>query len=870
MRKPLPAIAFLVLASVLYVKPLVAQGVCPISDQLNPQSASNTLNVPKYESYRPLVAADYVVIEYNASQKKPAPQASDPNAGLMSWTDYKRSFDYRGLNNTTHLIGPNGSFLPVIYTKEKIAVRVCGLHFTDVLTVTTSPNGVPEGGADIRGAAAITPPASLSSTLDMLQSGSATGGTTTLPGLGLNAPAGVPSLSLSGITLGNLGAEDQTPGKYPSYTPATVTVSGRQVALLLYSVMANAKELTRLIGRTQGEAYPSKLSQTNAPVRVESPVGFKALVAFAPHTEARMLAGPEEGETNETAQAHEGEEKYVGNAPGSVKGVEYILKRVYGNVKSDADEADPNSKSNSAAFDRDMTDIQNVNAQISTLASALSSQAFASNAITLLNNYSTLIGVLDLASLVRSPYCQGILPTLQPGKLSADDVKKIDLTNLGNLTLSQVQGLDPGQIQDKTFKAKVQSIQVALKVLKYTNPANDEPLCSAFEKQKITDFWNSYNQEVVAIVHEISTDTADPDEKTREQKKNDRKENLNCTVGEGAHLALVDPYTPDPDPKAIDKFGMFAGCRLTELSEKLNSLRVDLREIDSETTELYDKMNEWYFRSSVEQTDLLAPLTSNAFVRISIVVQRGYTPFTLANAGGTITPTVTANTIPTSTTASTSTPAHAVKTVLVEVHRLANFNLMGGVMVIHIPTGSYAVQASPTAAVVSTTSTTGYGGTCNGQPVQVPAPTAAPMPGQSVNYGCVLETQKTQWQLAGMAGIVWYPWGHDYFPRRSGFANSGRNLLPSLLVATSVTSLGNAMGGVNWEPASGLNFYAGVSSGHKTSLPGGLLVNTAVASGTTLNTVTTEHVGFTVGVGFDLNTIMTLFSSKTTSVATMP
>jgi hypothetical protein len=855
MRKPL--FAFLALASVFYAMPLVAQGVCAISDKFAPKSASSTLNVPRYDSYRPLVAGDYVVIEYNARQKEAARQGSDPYAGMMSWTDYNRLFDYRRLNNKTQIIGQNGSFLPVIYTKEKIAVRVCGLHFTDVLTVTTSPNGVPEGGADIRGAAAITPPASLSSTLDMLQSGTATGGTTTLPGLGLNAATQVPSLSLSGITPGSLGAEDQTPGKYPSYTPATVTVSGKQVALLLYSLVTNAKELTRLIGRTQGEPYPAKLLETKAPMGSGTPVGYKALVAFRPQARTKTPTEPEAGDTNETAQAQGGEEKRMGNAPGSVRGVASILKKVLGNVKSD--DIDPNDN---AAFDRDMTDIQNVNAQISTLASALSSQAFASNSITLLNNYSTLIGVLDLANLARSPFCQGIPPTLQPGKLSADDLKKIDLTNLGNLTLSQVQGLDASQFQDKTLKAKVQSIQAALKVLKPTSPANDEPLCSAFEKQKIADFWNSYNHQVIEIVHEIASEKASPEK--------DKEENLKCTAGGGADLVLVDPYTPDPNPKANDIFGMFAGCRLSELSERLNGLRVNLREIDRETTELYDDMNEWYFRSSMEQTDLLAPLTSNAFVRISIVVQRGYTPFTLANAGGTITPTVTANTIPTSTAASTSTPAHAVKTILVEVHRLANFNLMGGVMFIHIPTASYAVQASPTAAVASTTSPTGYSGTCGGQPVQVPAPTTAPAAGQSLNYGCILETQKTQWQLAGMAGVVWYPWGHDYFPRRSGFANSGRNLLPSLLVATSVTSLGNAMGGVNWEPASGLNFYAGVSSGHKTSLPSGLLVNTAVASGTTLNTVTTEHVGFTAGLGFDLNTIVTLFSSKTTSVATMP
>jgi hypothetical protein len=518
--------------------------------------------------------------------------------------------------------------------------------------------------------------------------------------------------------------------------------------------------------------------------------------------------------------------------------------------------------SNSAAFDRDMTDIQNVNAQISTLASALSSQAFASNSITLLNNYSTLIGVLDLANLARSPDCQGIPATLQPGKLNAEDLKKIDLTNLGNLSLSQVQDLDTAKLQDKTLKTRVQSIQKALSLLKFSKPSSDEPLCSAFEKKRIAEFWKSYNEQVTDIVHEIATEQMSTAE--------DKKANLECKVGDGGDLVLSDPYIPNTDQNANDRFGAFAGCRLTELNEKLNGLRVDLRAIDSKTTELYDKMNEWYFRSSVEQTDLLPPLTSNAFVRISIVVQRGYTPFTLANAGGTITPTLTANTMPTSTTASTSTPAHAVKTILVEVHRLANFNLMGGVMFIHIPTGSYAVQASPTAASTSSTGTTGYTGTCGGQPVQVPAPTTPLTAGQSLNYGCIVETQKTQWQLAGMAGIVWYPWGHDYFPRRSGFANSGRNLLPSVLAASSVTSLGNGMLGVNWEPASGLNFYSGVSTGHKTSLPSGLLVNTAVESGTTLNTVTTEHVGFTVGLGFDLNSIMTLFSSKTTSVATMP
>jgi hypothetical protein len=94
--------------------------------------------------------------------------------------------------------------------------------------------------------------------------------------------------------------------------------------------------------------------------------------------------------------------------------------------------------------------------------------------------------------------------------------------------------------------------------------------------------------------------------------------------------------------------------------------------------------------------------------------------------------------------------------------------------------------------------------------------------------------------------------------------------LPSILLATSVTSLGNSMGGVNWEPVSGLDFYAGLGSAHRTALPDGLTVNTALPSGATISTFTQEHAGLTVGVGFDLSVITTLFGSKSTSVATMP
>jgi hypothetical protein len=222
------------------------------------------------------------------------------------------------------------------------------------------------------------------------------------------------------------------------------------VALLLYSVAINAKELTRLIGRTEGDPYPAEEVRTEEPGQRE-----KA-------------------------------------APGSVKGLAFIVNRVLQDVEMDNKDpgtSDGLDRSNSAAFDKDMTDIQNANAQISSLASAITNQAFASNTITLLNNYSALVGVLDLANLARqSDYCHENPPAPYPGQLSPHDLNKIKESNLGNLSLSQIKGLDQKQIDqipDKNLRSKIRSIQAALKLLTDKEDPGDEPVCSKFEKQKI-------------------------------------------------------------------------------------------------------------------------------------------------------------------------------------------------------------------------------------------------------------------------------------------------------------------------------------------------------------------------------------------------
>ena len=98
-------------------------------------------------------------------------------------------------------------------------------------------------------------------------------------------------------------------------------------------------------------------------------------------------------------------------------------------------------------------------------------------------------------------------------------------------------------------------------------------------------------------------------------------------------------------------------------------------------------------------------------------------------------------------------------------------------MVIHVPTSSYALTPS----TVATGTFPNTMGTCG-------SGTSAPVPAGASTYSCVSTIQKTNWQVAGMAGMALYPFGRDYFPRHKGFINYPRNYLPSILVATSVTS----------------------------------------------------------------------------------
>jgi hypothetical protein len=437
---------------------------------------------------------------------------------------------------------------------------------------------------------------------------------------------------------------------------------------------------------------------------------------------------------------------------------------------------------NAAAFDADMTAVQSLSAELSTLAAALSAQAFGARAIAIQNNYGTLRGILEFID-------QGL-------ECSRRDLPEIP---------------EPKKSGSKpTISPRA---------------SDDGAPCGKFEKAKFVAFNTAYEHEIRSLTR---TEPADYESLVHETQ--------------------------------------------TEMFKALSRLGGTLQEIDRNTGKIFNTMNRWNSESAVEQTDLITPVTGNALMRISIVVQRGYTPFVLANtpsvAPSAATAAPSAAAAPPS--ASTSTPAHAVKTILVEVHRVANFNLAGGVMLIHVPNSTYSVNASPTPAVSSTTSPTGWTGTCNGSTVNVPAPPPPASGGTPTppTYACIAATQKSQWQIAGMAGLTWYPWGRDYFPRHSGFSSYRRNLLPSFLLATSVTSLGNAMGAINWEPIGGIDLFAGAGTAHRNVLPNGISTTTGLPSGYALQTATQVHVGFTTGIAFDFGVFLQLFQK--TSAAGMP
>jgi len=364
-------------------------------------------------------------------------------------------------------------------------------------------------------------------------------------------------------------------------------------------------------------------------------------------------------------------------------------------------------------------------------------------------------------------------------------------------------------------------------------------------------------------------------------------------------------------------------------------MRSDLTTLDEQVSKIFTDLNEDYRTIHVEQTDALPPFTGNAIERVSINVQRNYTPFTLT--GGATVGGVSASAAPstsgaspaggaagggkggaggaqgggaggaqsggaggaqsggagigggaasgqgaaaTAATPSPGTPSGSNDvTVILEVHRRATFNMVGGAMAIFVPTNSYSVvqqdatYAGPTTVMTGTPPVTTYQyqaqGSCNnGSTLSIGAPvagTATSAPSTVVPYYCVEGTQTGKIQVAGMAGLEWFIWPRDYFPYHRGVGTRAENWKPALLVASSITSLGSAFVGPNIEPVNGFNFFAGVASAHQQTVSNATLqtVYLPISSSNappTITPATNVKWRFAFGIGFDLSVFTQLFT----------
>jgi len=287
----------------------------------------------------------------------------------------------------------------------------------------------------------------------------------------------------------------------------------------------------------------------------------------------------------------------------------------------------------------------------------------------------------------------------------------------------------------------------------------------------------------------------------------------------------------------------------TDLYDEMNALRSGLQQINQTTSEAFALLNRWYDESYVIFTDSLTPSASNADLRIAVSANETFVPFVL-NA-----PSSSAAGNPPPSTTAAAPAGHFDSSTIIRVERVVHFNLVGGVMITHVPNANYSyIQSS----VIPPSGATSYS-PCLGF-------AAIPPPTGSASAFCPVQTASTQYQVAGMAGVNWIPWGRNYYPRGTEPPHYMHKQLNKfgILLASSVTSLGSGFGGGSFEPTNGFDFFAGVASAHSQTLPSGTAPVTASSAPSTVPTVSTLHFGFSFGVGFDLGVFKSLFSSTST------
>jgi hypothetical protein len=817
-----------------------------------------------HSGYRPRISGDYFFILYDARRNK------------AGWYDYH---DWLKLNAEEVALPPHEiplsgwDFLPVVYSREKIAVHVCNLRISDSLSVTMAPTPLPENGADFRGVGPSTAVA-LAAAADTLLSPGATGVAAAPGSLGYSSS---PALSAAGAAGYSAGVT--TPGKPgtngtadtpPSYTDASITIAPKQLADLIQLVVHDSHSVLNDVSQFRAGLYPSPIIAPQGPL------------------------------------------------PGSIDKVTSEAQTLLAQLPTIPDSSpvvESNPEYNPGEFNRFVDQTSALAVQLNALGTALGSASLGARAESIRTNFAALHGIVKLAeSVERADH--------------ALDVAAGSSCTQGNVTINalctsvgQSQGAancHPGTtaLCESLSSAVTQCNAVPISagaVCASVGQAQAAANCAATPKPA----WCASLTQAVSLC----TQSAAPD--TASCKFFEEQTFHNFLTNYCAEIGYQDTATHQHQPACLNYGGGDANAAI----DAVDALHDQLSQLDSTVGSIFRRMNDWYDSSRIDATDILTPAGSNADERINILIHRTYVPFTIVGssqisstatggggsgstggsgaAGGGALPGGVAGTggggASTgaggggagsgggATAASggaqngaggaavVSNAGFTAETVLMEVHRRANFNFVGGAMAIRIPTNAFTLVPE-VATPISNPNTAAnqpayiYPAPCNGTPaanavdIPVTPPTGTGSWPASEPYYCIARQQTTSWQVAGMAGVGWFPFGRDYFPYGTGGSVFRKtNFSPSLMAATSVTSLGNFFLGPAFEPSNGINFFVGAATGHQSSLPSGVSLNTPLLpvgannSPPALPTATHEKWGLSLGVAFDFSVFTQLF-----------
>jgi hypothetical protein len=173
---------------------------------------------------------------------------------------------------------------------------------------------------------------------------------------------------------------------------------------------------------------------------------------------------------------------------------------------------------------------------------------------------------------------------------------------------------------------------------------------------------------------------------------------------------------------------------------------------------------------------------------------------------------------PAATDAGAAKGSQLISTAVIERHHIIRFSAGGGMLMTFATPTSYAITTTPATITTTTTTTTTITTAANSTTTTTVTPVVTK---GSLEY--VLGTNATSPQLTGVAGLTFYPFGHDTFPVGGKkvtltYAWKVPQQSIGLFVGTSVSSLGNFTIAPAYEIFPGIQVFGGPTWWNKTTL----------------------------------------------------